>query len=497
MNLVHAQLRRHGLRHPFGITGEHDGLVHTGLMQGGDGLPGVGLHHVGDDDVTGVLAVHGHVDDGADAVTVVVGDAKLRHELAVAGGNGYAVHHGGDAVAAELLHLRDAAAVDGPAVGLLQALADGVGGGAFGQRRVFQQLGLVHFIVMDGRDLEHAPGQGAGLVKHHALHLRQRFQIVGALDKDALLAGTSDTGKKAQGDADHQRTGAAGDEERQGAVDPLLPLAVHTAHQPDHRRQHRQCQRTVAHGGGVDAGELGDEVLGAGLAGAGVLHQLQDLGHGGLAEGLGGADLQQAGHVDAAADDLVALAGVPGQALAGKGAGVQGGGALGDDAVDGHLLAGLHHDDRADSHLIGIDLHQSAVLLDIGVVRADVHQGADVFAALAHGVALEQLADLVEQHDGDSLVVVAALFVDGQRKSADGGHGHQEVLVEYPAVEDALPSLLHDVVADDDVCRQIQRQPQPAGDGDKVQGHQHHRRDEDAEQHLFLLLCHGSALLSQ
>ena len=90
----------------LGVAGEHDGLVHAGLMQGGDGLLGVGLHHVGDDDVTGVLAVHGHVDDGADAVAVVVGDAQLLHELAVAGGDGYAVHLGGDAVAAELLEYR-------------------------------------------------------------------------------------------------------------------------------------------------------------------------------------------------------------------------------------------------------------------------------------------------------------------------------------------------------------------------------------------------------
>ena len=189
--------------------------------------------------------------------------------------------------------------------------------------------------------------------------------------------------------------------------------------------------------------------------------------------------------------------GVPGQALAGEGAGVQGGGTLRDDAVDGNLLAGLHHDDGADGHLIGIHLYQLAVLLDVGVVGADVHQGADVLAALAHGVALEQLADLVEQHDGDGLVVVAALFIDSQGEGADGGHGHQEVLVEYPAVEDALPGLLHNVVADDGVGRQIQRQPQPAGNGDKVQGHQHDRRDEDADEHLFLLLCHGSALLSQ
>ena len=372
-----------------------------------------------------------------------------------------------------------------------------MGGGALRQSRVLQQLGLVHLIVVDGGDLEHALGQGAGLVKHHALHPGQRLQIVGALDEDALLAGAADTGEEAQGDADYQRAGAAGNKECQGAVDPPLPLTVHAARQPDHRRQDGQRQSAVTHSGGVDAGEPGDKVLGAGLAGAGVFHQLQDLGHGGFAELLGGADLQQAGHVDAAADDLVALLGVTRQALAGEGAGVQGGAALRDDAVDGNLLAGLHHDDGADGHLIGIYLHQLAVLLDIGVVGADVHQGADVLAALAHGVALEQFTDLVEQHDGDGLIVVAALFIDGQSEGADGGHGHQKVLVEHAAVEDTLSGLLHNVAADDHVCHQIQRQPQPAGDGDKVQRCQHDRRDDNADEHLFLLFCHGSGLLSR
>ena len=39
--------------------------------------------------------------------------------------------------------------------------------------------------------------------------------------------------------------------------------------------------------------------------------------------------------------------------------------------------------DRADRHFIRIDLFQLAVPLDIGIVRTDVHQLADVAAALA------------------------------------------------------------------------------------------------------------------
>ena len=120
----------------------------------------------------------------------------------------------------------------------------------------------------------------------------------------------------------------------------------------------------------------------------------------------GGAELQHAGHVDAAADDRLSRLDLPGQALTSQGAGVQGGAALDDLAVQGDLLAGLDHNDAAHGHLLRVHLLQAAVPLDIGIVRADVHQSADVLPALAHGIALEQLADLIEQHDRDGLGIV-------------------------------------------------------------------------------------------
>ena len=83
--------------------------------------------------MAGIAAVNGHVDDGAGFVAVVVFHAQPLHELPVAAGNGVAIHQGGDALAADLLDIADPAAVQGLAVGGLQALGDGVGGGAFGQ----------------------------------------------------------------------------------------------------------------------------------------------------------------------------------------------------------------------------------------------------------------------------------------------------------------------------------------------------------------------------
>ena len=46
--------------------------------------------------------------------------------------------------------------------------------------------------------------------------------------------------------------------------------------------------------------------------------------------------------------------------------------------------------------------------LQIRAVGANVHQRGDARTALADGVGLEQLADLVEQHNRDRFVIIAA-----------------------------------------------------------------------------------------
>ena len=415
-----------------------------------------------------------------------------RHQLVVACGHWDAVHLGGDAVAADLLNVGDPAAVELPAAGPLEAFADGVGGGALRQGGVLQQLLPAHLVVVDAVDLEHAPGEGARLVKDHIAGLGQRLQIVGALDEHALPAGPAQTGKKAQGDADDQGAGAADDQKGEGTVEPGPPGGGCAQEQHlSQRRQERQRQSGAADRRGVEPGELGDEVLGPGLAGAGILHQIQDPGDGGLPELLGGAELQHAGHVDAAADDRLSRLDLPGQALTGQGAGVQGGAALDDLAVQGDLLAGLDHNDAAHGHLLRVHLLQAAVPLDIGIVRADVHQSADVLPALAHGIALEQLADLIEQHDRDGLGIVPAAGINGQGESAHGSHCHQEVLVKDLPVQDPPAGLLQNVGSDHQIGEQIQGQPERPPDGEQAQCHYQDRRKDDPGERLFLLFVHG------
>ena len=223
--------------------------------------------------MAGVLSVQGDMNDGTDLVAGNGRDAQLGHELVVAGGDGVAVHLGGDAVAGDFLDVVDTAPVQLGPVGFLQALADGVRGGAFGQGSVLNELGFVDGVVVDAHDLKDALGQGAGLIKDHIIGLGERLQIVGAFDQHAGVAGPADAGEKAEGDADDQGTGAADDQEGQGAVDPVAPGGGQTQGQHPHQGgQDGQGQSAVADGGGVDAGELGDEILRAGLAGGGVLH---------------------------------------------------------------------------------------------------------------------------------------------------------------------------------------------------------------------------------
>ena len=162
---------------------------------------------------------------------------------------------------------------------------------------------------------------------------------------------------------------------------------------------------------------------------------------------------------------------------------------LDDHAVDWNLFAGPHHDHRADRDLVGIDLADLAVLAEeIGAVGADVHQRADAAAAFADSIALEQLADLVEQHDGDALCILA------KRDRADRGDSHQKVFVKGLRVPDPLDGLEQNVIADDQIRHHEQREAQPSLEGQKQQ-HQNDRScGKDPPQHFFLLFAHTAHL---
>ena len=233
----------------------------------------------------------------------------------------------------------------------------------------------------------------------------------------------------------------------------------------------------------------------------------EDARNGGLAEGLSGAHAQKARHVHAAGDDLGALLHMAGHALAGEGGGVELRDAFHHHAVDGHAFAGLDDDHVAHGDLVGVDLRELAVALDVGVVRRDVHHVGDGLAALAHGVALEELAHLVEEHDGAALRHLRVVVGEEDRgEGAYGGDRHEECLVEGVAAADVARGLDEHVVAGDEEGDEVEgeghvdrRGAGCGGDEAELVGRQdgEEKRDgkDDAVAPLLLFLVHGMLLV--
>ena len=117
--------------------------------------------------------------------------------------------------------------------------------------------------MMHIRNSKDTVSQSARLVKDHIFDLGKGFQIVGALDEDALPAGTANPGKKAQRHADNQSTWAADNQEQKSPVYPHMPCCLRSQQEAiDKGRQHRQCQGAVADQRRIDTGKLGDKRLG-------------------------------------------------------------------------------------------------------------------------------------------------------------------------------------------------------------------------------------------
>ena len=247
----------------------------------------MGFDDIGDDDVPHVLALYGNVNDGARAVAGNVWHAQMIHEFAIARGHLLPVHGSNHTIAADLLNVFHAAAVDGLAVGLLQALADGMGRSALGQRRILHQLGVLYLAVMDAVHFKHATRQRTRFVEHHDFGLGQGFQIIGTLHQHTRLAGPADAGKKAERNADDQRARAAGHQKGERPVNPSLPRGISSHAQHEHQwGKDRQRQGGIAYRWRVDSGKAGNKVLGLGFAGRGVFHQVQNFRNGGFPKSL-------------------------------------------------------------------------------------------------------------------------------------------------------------------------------------------------------------------
>ena len=92
-----------------------------------------------------------------------------------------------------------------------------------------------------------------------------------------------------------------------------------------------------------------------------------------------------------------------------------------------------------------------------------------------------------------------------QRKRAEGGHGHEEVLVQRVPVHKASQRAGDDVVAGDEVGDEEQRElgvhiaggaeggRERAGLGRHLDDDEQHERDDDAGEEFLLLRVHGES----
>ena len=167
-------------------------------------------------------------------------------------------------------------------------------------------------------------------------------------------------------------------------------------------------------------------------------------------------DFQNTIHVDAAADDLIALFDIPRQTLTSQGAGIKTGIATDHDTVQRNFFTRLNHNNTANTHFIRVNLHQPAIFFDIGIVRADIHQSADVLTALTNSITLEELTDLIKQHNSNAFHIVTASGPDSNDKGADGCDRHQKILVECLTIENAFSGLSQNIIADYQISDQIE-----------------------------------------
>ena len=130
----------HRAGHLGTVAGEHDCFAHACSVKARDGLGSIFFHHVGDDDVAGVAAVDGDMQDRARKLAIMVIHAVRVHELVVAHQYHMLVDDGGHAMSCLFANVMDAFLVDVAGICFLDRQRDGMVRIGFRMRRVAQQV---------------------------------------------------------------------------------------------------------------------------------------------------------------------------------------------------------------------------------------------------------------------------------------------------------------------------------------------------------------------
>ena len=401
-------------------------------------------------------------------VRVVQFEAEIREETGLAGVVGRPVEVGLHALARDGLEVRDLSVRDAVVLGVVDdGRRDGMFAPLFERAGTTQQLRVGRPVERDDvRDRQLARRERAGLVEGDGVDAAHRFEMVAALDQDAVARGRGDARDDRDGRRDDERTGASDDEERQPPDERLGPR-----HAEDDRRDQDRRNRERDDDRRVVAREAVDELLGLRSVGLGVLDHRDDLRERRILGRTRHLDFEVAALDDAAGVDLVARGLVGGDALAGDGRLVDRAASLPDDAVDGDLVAGTDHDRLADGDVLDGDGRLLTVAEDGRGVRRQLHQFAHRVPRAVHRVAFEQLGDAEE--DGQRRRLERQ--IDDQR--ADDARRHQEVDVEV-AVHRGVVAVADDGLPGDEHRTEIER----PRDGDLAAERAHERhvqRDEE------------------
>ena len=395
-HLIHPHLTGDGVGGPGIVAGQQHHAA-APLLQGGDGGGAVGLDGVRHGDKAQQTALFG----------------KVQHRLAVIGPPARLRGKGGD-IHALFLHIGGVSGIDGSVMekGLHTAAGHGgevrhitqgnvplAGGLRYGPAERML-AGLLHagrhaqqFLLRDIRsgkavgETGLALGDGAGLVQHHRIHTAHQLQRLGGFDQNTVFRRLAGAYHDGHGRGKAQSAGAG--DHQHGNAHRQAELHAHAAHQPPQQRREHRDGHDHRHEHAADLiGQPGD----GRLTGGGLLHQLHDLGQGGVRPHTGGLQLQIAALIDGGGGDGIAHRLFHRQALAGDGGFVHGAAAGGDDAVHGDLAPLTHHHDITLTDVLRGNGNLRAVPLHHGTVRRQRQQGGDGVGGLALAALLQIFA---------------------------------------------------------------------------------------------------------
>ena len=270
-----------------------------------------------------------------------------------------------------------------------------------------------------------AAGDGAGFVEQHGVHLVGFFQRLGVANQHTVFRPLARAHHDGRGRGQPQRAGAGNDEHRHEVDQCQRHPALHRRQiKPQHEGQdgndHHRGHEHSAHPVG--------QPLNGGAAALGGFHQLHDLREQGVGAHLGDAKAEGAGFVEGGAEHRVA--GLLGhrQALAGEHGLVHGRAAVFDEAVGGHLLAGAHHHEVAQLHLLDGHVHLLAVgAHQAGSFGLQAQQGFHGGRGLGFGAQLQHLAQQNQGDDGGRGVVIDLWLQPAAEEEARRHRGGQAV----------------------------------------------------------------------